>query len=333
MMDSDANLSRLLQAFFTERLISQRQVSPHTLASYRDAFCLLLRFIEQQTQKAPAALSLQDLDASLIGAFLNHLEQERHNGPRTRNARLAAVHSFFRYVALQEPGYSALIQRVLAIPAKRYERTPIEFLTRPEIEALLAAPDVTTWLGRRDRTLLLLAVQTGLRVSELTGLCCQDVELGRGAHVRCLGKGRKTRATPLRKDTVVALKEWLRERRGQPSEVLFPSLRGGSLSRDSIAYLVTKHVATASQHCPSLQNKHVSPHTLRHAAAMDLLHHGVDRTVIALWLGHESIETTQIYLHASLEIKEQALQKTAPVNGTPGRYRPDDQLLAFLKGL
>jgi site-specific recombinase XerD len=333
MMTPDANLSPLLQTFFTERLMRQRQVSPHTLASYRDAFCLLLRFIEQQTRKAPAALSLQDLDAPMLGAFLDHLEQERHNGPRTRNARLAAVHSFFQYVALQEPGYSALIQRVLAIPTKRYERKPIEFLTPPEIDALVGAPDVTTWLGRRDRTVLLLAVQTGLRVSELTGLRCQDLELGRGAHVRCLGKGRKTRCTPLRRDVVVALKEWLRERQGQPTDVLFPSLRGGPLSRDSIEYLVAKHVATASLHCPSLTHKQVTPHSLRHTAAMELLHHGVDRTVIALWLGHEKVETTQIYLHASLEIKEQALEKTAPVNGTPGRYRPDDELLAFLKGL
>lgn len=333
MMTPEANLSRLLQAFFTERLMRQRQVSPHTLASYRDAFCLLLRFIEQQTQKAPAVLSLQDLDAPMLGAFLNHLEQDRHNGPRTRNTRLAAVHSFFRYVALQEPGYSALIQRVLAIPTKRYERKPIEFLTPPEIDALVGAPDVATWLGRRDRTVLLLAVQTGLRVSELTGLRCQDIELGRGAHVRCLGKGRKTRCTPLRRDVVEALKEWLRERQGQPTEVLFPSLRGGPLSRDSIEYLVTKHVATASQQCPSLHHKQVAPHTLRHTAAMELLHHGVDRTVIALWLGHEKVETTQIYLHASLELKEQALEKTASVNGTVGRYRPDDALLAFLKSL
>lgn len=332
-MNPEANVSRLLQAFFTERLMGQRQVSPHTLVSYRDAFCLLLRFIEQQTQKAPAVLSLHDLDAPLIAAFLNHLEQDRHNSPRTRNARLAAVHSFFQYVALQEPGYSALIQRVLAIPAKRYERAPIEFLTRPEIDALVAAPDVTTWLGRRDRTLLLVAVQTGLRVSELIGLCGQDIELGRGAHVRCLGKGRKTRCTPLRQDAVMALKEWLRERQAQPTDVVFPSLRGGPLSHDSVEYLVKKHVASARQRCPSLQNKKVSPHTLRHAAAMELLHHGVDRAVIALWLGHESIETTQIYLHASLELKEKALEKTAPVNGIPGRYRPDDELLAFLKSL
>lgn len=333
MINTNANVSRLLQAFFTERLISQRQASPHTLASYRDTFCLLRRFMEHQTHKAPSSLALQDLDAPVIGAFLDHLEQQRHNGPRSRNTRLAAVHSFFRYAALHEPSYSALIQRVLAIPTKRYERTSIEFLTRDEIEALVAAPDLTTWLGRRDRTLLLLAVQTGLRVSELIGLRCQDIELSHGAHVRCLGKGRKARATPLRKEAVVALKDWVGERQAQPTEALFPSLRGGPLSRDSVEHLVAKHVATAARHCPSLQHKRVSPHTLRHAAAMELLQHGVDRAVIALWLGHESVETTQISLHASLELKEKALEKTVPLNVSPGRYRPDDQLLAFLKNL
>ncbi len=332
-MNTDAKLARLLEAFFTERLMGQRQVSPHTLASYRDTFCLLLRFIERRTQKAPATLSLQDLDAPLIGAFLDHLEQDRGNGPRTRNARLAAVHSFFRYAALHEPGDSALIQRVLAIPAKRYEAAPIAFLTRTESEALVAAPDLTTWLGRRDRTLLLLVLQTGLRVSELTGLRCQDIVLGRGAHVRCLGKGRKARCTPLRKDAVKALRQWLQERHGQPTDPLFPSLRGGPLSCDSVAYLVAKHAATARQHCSSLNDKRVAPHVLRHSAAMDLLQHGVDCAVIALWLGHESIETTQIYLHACLEMKEQALEKTTPMDVPPGRYRPDDELLAFLKNL
>lgn len=332
-MTTDANLPRLLQAFFTERLIGQRQASPHTLASYRDAFCLLLRFIERRIQKTPAALALADLDAPLIGAFLDHLEHERNNGPRSRNARLAAVHAFFRYVALLEPGSSALIQRVLAIPAKRYERTLIEFLSRAQIEALVAAPDPTTWLGQRDRTLLLLALQTGLRVSELIGLRCQDVVLGRGAHVRCLGKGRRARCTPRRKDAVAVVPAWLHERHGQPTEPLFPSQRGGPLSRDSVEHRVEKHVATARQHRASLNHKQVSPQVLRHSAAMDLLQHGVDRAVIALWLGHESVETTQIYLHASLEIKEQALEKTAPMNVPPGRYRPDDELLAFLKSL
>ena len=332
-MSTQANLARLLQAFFTDRLMRQRQASPHTIASYRDTFCLLLRFVQQRTNKAPASLALPDLDAPLIGAFLDYLERERGNSARSRNVRLAAIHSFFRYVALYEPVYSALSQRILTIPSKRYERTPIEFLTRPEIEALLAAPDLHTWLGRRDRTLLLLAVQTGLRVSELIALRCQDLVLGHGAHVRCLGKGRKARCTPLRKDAVVGLRQWVCERQGAPTDPLFPNQRGGSLSRDSIEHLVAKHVASACRSCSSLNHKHVTPHVLRHSAAMDLLQHGVDHAVIALWLGHESVETTQIYLHASLEIKEQALEKTTPANIPLGRYRPDDALLAFLNSL
>ena len=333
MNTNDANIPRLLQAFFTDRLMRQRQVSPHTIASYRDTFCLLLRFVQKHTRKAPATLSLHDLDAPLIGAFLDHLERERGISPRSRNVRLAAVHSFFRYVALHEPASSAQCQRILAIPGKRYARAPLEFLTRAEIEALLAAPDLTTWFGRRDRTLLLLAVQTGLRVSELIGLRCHDVALGPGAHVRCLGKGRKTRCTPLRRDAVVALRQWLRERQGQPTDPLFPSQRGGPLSRDSVEHLLHKHAAQAARHCPSLMRKTVTPHVLRHSTAMELLQHGVDCAVIALWLGHESLETTQAYLHASLEIKERALEKTSPLGLPPSRYRPDDRLLAFLISL
>jgi len=332
-MTAAANVAPLLQAFFTDRLMAQRQASPHTIASYRDAFCLLLRFIQQRSGKAPSELSLQDMDAPTIGAFLEHLEHGRSNRPRSRNVRLAAVHAFFRYVALHEPDYSALAQRVLAIPTKRYERPVIEFLTQAEIKALLNAPDQVTWFGRRDRTLLLLVAQTGLRVSELIGLRCQDVVLGHGAHVHCLGKGRKDRCTPLRKETVKALHAWLHERQGEPRDPLFPSQRGGALSRDSVAHIVHKHVATAARQCPSLQHKRVSPHVLRHSAAMDLLQHGVDSAVIALWLGHESVETTQIYLHANLEIKEKALEKTSATNIAIGRYHPDDDLLSFLSNL
>lgn len=332
-MITEANVAPLLQTFFTERLLAQRQASPHTIASYRDAFCLLLRFIQQRAGKAPSSLSLQDMDAPTIGAFLEYLEHERSNTPRTRNARLAAVHAFFRYVALREPAHGALAQRVLAIPSKRYERPLIDFLSHSETEALLAAPDQSTWFGRRDRALLLLTTQTGLRVSELIGLRCQDIVLDHGAHVRCLGKGRKNRCTPLRKETVKTLREWLRERRGEPCDPLFPSQRGGPLSRDSIEHIVHKHVTVASQQCASLQHKHVTPHVLRHTTAMELLQHGVDSAVIALWLGHESIETTQIYLHANLEMKEKALAKTTPANVPLGRYRPDDQLLTFLDSL
>jgi site-specific recombinase XerD len=332
-MNCEANLPRLLEGFFTERLMHQRQASPHTIASYRDTFSLLLRFVQEQTNKAPSTLSLQDLDAPVVGAFLAHLEKERGNSPRTRNTRLAAVHAFFGYAALYEPGLSALVQRVLAIPSKRFEHKVIAFLTHDEIEALVAAPDTDTWLGRRDRTLLLLTVQTGLRVSELIGLCCQDVVLGHGAHVRCLGKGRKARCTPLREDAVTALSAWLEEHRDQPADPLFPNRGGGPLSHDSIEHLVGKYATVARQRCPSLEKKHITPHVLRHSAAMELLQHGVDRAVIALWLGHESVETTQIYLHADMKMKELALAKTTNVDVPPGRYHPDDELLAFLKGL
>jgi site-specific recombinase XerD len=332
-MTTGANVPPLLQAFFTGRLMAQRQASPHTIASYRDTFRLLLRFIQRRFGKVPSSLSLQDMDAPTIGAFLEYLEHDRGNSPRSRNVRLAAVHAFFHYVALYEPDHSALAQRVLAIPTKRYERPLISFLTRAEIEALLNAPDQNTWLGRRDRTLLLVAVQTGLRVSELIGLRCEDIVLGHGAHVHCLGKGRKARCTPLRKEVVKALRGWLRESQGEPCDPLFPSQRGGALSRDSVAHIVYKYVAIASQHCHSLKHKRVSPHVLRHSAAMDLLQHGVDSAVIALWLGHESVETTQIYLHANLEMKEKALEKTSPANVPIGRYRPDDELLAFLDSL
>jgi len=328
-----ATLPALLQSFFTERLLAQRRASSHTVASYRDCFRLLLSFAAQHLGKVPSDLMLDELDAPFISRFLEHLETERGNSVRTRNVRLAAIHSFFRYVALSEPAHALHCQRVLAIPSKRHERKPISFLEEAEVDALLAAPELTTWAGRRDRTLLLLAVQTGLRVSELIGLRCEDVTLGTGAHVHCLGKGRKHRSTPLRKDAVSALNAWFKERRGAPEEPVFPSMRGGPLSRDAVERLVARHAVTAQQSCPSIKRKRVTPHTLRHSTAMDLLHHGVDRSVIALWLGHESVETTQIYLHADLRLKEKALSRTTPRGANPGRYRPNDELLAFLEGL
>jgi len=323
----------LLQAFFTDRLMRQRQASPHTIASYRDTFRMLLAFAEQHLKKAPSTLCLENLDTPFIGAFLDHLEKGRGNNARSRNVRLGALHSFFRYVALHDPVHGALAQRVLAIPAKRYHRRQIQFLTRPEIDALMAAPDQATWAGRRDRTLLLVAVQTGLRLSELTGLRCEDVILGTGAHLRCTGKGRKERCTPLRRETTAALRAWLAERKGQPGDPVFPSERGRILSSDGVEYILAKHMVTARQRCPSLEKKRITPHVLRHTAAMELLQNGVDRSVIALWLGHESMETTQVYLHADLELKEKALAKTAPLGIRIRRYRPDDKLLAFLKSL
>jgi integrase/recombinase XerD len=328
-----ANLPRLLEAFFTDRLVRQRQASPHTIAGYRDTFRLLLGFAQQRLKKEPSAFGLEDLDAPLVVAFLEHLEKVRGNSARTRNVRLAAIHSFFQYAALHEPGYSALIQRVLAIPSKRYDRNLVGFLTRPEIDVLLSIPDRSCWGGRRDYVLLLLAVQTGLRVSELIGLRPQDVVLGTGAHVRCEGKGRKERCTPLRKEAIGALRGWLRECSADPAGPLFPNARGGRLSRDGIQYLVAKYVVVARQRCPALRKKRVSPHVLRHSLAMDLLDHGVDRSVIALWLGHESTETTQVYITANLKLKEKALAKVTPMKARAGRFRPGDRLMAFLKGL
>jgi len=328
-----STLAPTMQGFFTERMLTQRRASPNTVASYRDTFRLLLGFAQQRTGKTPSRLALEDLDAVLIGAFLDHLEVERHNSVRTRNNRLAAVHSLFAYAALHHPEHAALIQRVLAIPAKRTQRQLVSFLTRDEVDALLAAPDRDTWIGRRDHALLLVAVQTGLRVTELTTLTCTDVHLGTGAHVRCHGKGRKERITPLTTQACGVLRIWLAELHGGPHDPLFPSRRRGPLSRDAVALLVAKHAGTAASRRPSLAAKTVSPHVLRHTCAMSLLAVGVDISVIALWLGHEGIETTQIYLHADLATKERALARTAPANTKPGRYRAPDSLLAFLEAL
>lgn len=332
-MKPAADFPRLLTAFFTDRLMQQRQASPCTIASYRDTFRLLVHYALRELQKAPATLHLADLDAEFLGAFLTHLETERGNTARSRNTRLAAIRSFFGYVAVQEPQHAAQAQRVLAMPSKRYARRPVDFLDRDEIEALLAAPNTETRPGRRDRTLLLVALQTGLRASELIHLCCADVQLGPGAHVRCEGKGRKQRCTPLRQDAATALRAWLDERQGEPDSPVFPNQRGGALSHDGLAYLLGKHLAVARQACPSLQDKRVTPHVLRHTAAMELLQNGVDRAVIALWLGHESVETTYLYLHADLKLKETALAKTTPTQGTPDRYRPGDEVLTFLNSL
>jgi len=281
-----ASFPALLEAFFIERLLRQRRASPHTIAGYRDAFRLLLRFASTQLGKAPSKLSVEDLDVPFLGEFLEHLETERGNSARTRNVRLTAIHSFFRYVALSEPAHSALCQRVLAIPSKRHEKKQIEYLTRPEVEAVLAAPNTTTWTGRRDRTLLLVAIQTGLRVSEMIGLSRRDVVMGAGAHLRCEGKGRKERCTPLLDEAVAMLAAWLKECPEGVAEPVFPSIRGGPLSRDGVERIVARHTATARKVCPSLRKKRVSPHVLRHTAAMELLRSGVDRSVIALWLGH-----------------------------------------------
>ena len=326
-------LAPTMESFFLERLGRQRRASPHTIAAYRDTFRLLVDFAQTRTGTAPCNLDLADLDAPLVAAFLDHLEQDRHNSVRTRNARLAAIHSLFRYAALRHPEHADLIARVLAIPTKKHDRALVSFLTSTETDAVLAAPDRTRWLGRRDHALLLVATQTGLRVSELVGLRSDDVHLGPGAHLDCHGKGRKQRITPLTTNTVKVLRSWLAERQGGPGDPLFPTTRGGPLSTDAVAKLVTKHAAHAALTYPPLAAKNVTPHTLRHTAAMALLHAGVDITVIALWLGHEQIETTGIYLHADLTIKERALARIAPRDTPPGRYRAPDTLIAFLEAL
>ncbi len=326
-------LAPTLQTFFTNRLARQRHASPETVATYRDALRLLVCFASQRVRKQPSQLDLADLDAALIADFLDHLEHQRANSVRTRNARLAAVHSLFRYAALRHPEHADLIQRVLAIPPKRFDRALVSFLTRPEVDALLVSPDRTTWTGRRDHALLLLAIQTGLRASELIGLTCVDVHLGSGSHVSCRGKGRKDRITPLLAGTAATLKVWLAERAGQPADPVFPTRQGRPLSRDAVERRLAKYVALAAANCPSLRTKRISAHVLRHTAAMQLLHAGVDTSVIALWLGHEHVATTQIYLHADLSLKERALARTRPVATKPGRFRPSDSLLAFLESL
>ena len=329
-----SNLAPLLETFFINRLIQQRQASPNTIASYRDTFRLLLRFVQQQLGKTPSRLLLADLQAPVVTAFLDSLETERKNAPRSRNARLSAIRSFFHYAATEAPEHSALIQRVLAIPQKRFDRKTVQFLTRQETDALLAAPERSSWIGRRDHALLLLAEQTGLRVSEITHLRRADLELeGPGAHVRCMGKGRKERVTPLRKETCAVLRAWLSEQPAQPTEPLFPSSRGGFMSRDAVEKRLHKHAATGAASCPSLTNKPLHPHLLRHTRAVRMLEAGIDSAVIALWLGHESVETTHVYLAVDLAAKQRALARTAPSPAAARRYRPPDRLLAFLNAL
>lgn len=333
-MKSVPNFAILLERFFTERLMKQRLASPHTIRSYRDTFHLLLQFTHQRLNKQPTQLEFTEIDAPLICAFLDDMETTRGITSRSRNVRLAAIRSFFRYVAFEAPAQSAQIQRVLAIPSKRHTRRLVTFLTQPEVTALLSVQNQRTWSGRRDHALILVAVQTGLRLSELTGLQRNDIVLtAAGAHVRVIGKGRKERCTPLTKKTVAVLKAWLQEPARAGAATVFPNARGGRLSRDGVQYILSTHITHASETCPSLKEKRVTTHSLRHTAAMTLLQAGVDRAMIALWLGHESVETTQMYLHADLALKEKLLANACMPEGTPGCYQPDDKLLAFLRSL
>jgi site-specific recombinase XerD len=332
-MNTHASLAPLLERFFTQRLMQQRQASPHTIGSYRDTFRQFLKFAEKRLHKPPSRLNFEEIDMPLIVAFLDDLENSQGVSVRSRNLRLTAIHSFFRYAAFEMPDHSAQIQRVLAIPSKRFTRTLVNFLTRPEVDALLAAPDQSTWSGRRDHAFLLVAVQTGLRLSEMTGLKREDLIFGTGAHLRVIGKGRKERCTPFTKPTIAVLNSWLNEPQRGHHGILFPSARGERLSVHGVQYILTKHRIAASRVCSSLCNKRVTVHRLRHTMAMDLLQAGVDRSVIALWLGYESVETTQIYLEATLTMKEDVLARTSPHDGRSGRYQPGDQLLGFLNSL
>jgi site-specific recombinase XerD len=326
-------LAPTVQAFFTQRLIKERNASPHTIAAYRDTIRLLLRFAATRCGQEPSMLDIADLDADTVAAFLDHLQTDRGNSARTRNARLAAIHSLYRYAALRHPEHAQDIQRVLSIPPKRTDRALVTFLDQHEIDALLAAPDRTTWTGRRDHALLMLAIQTGLRATELTTLNIADIQLAGAAHVTCEGKGRKQRITPLTRTTSAVLRVWLAERAGHLDDPLFPTIRGRRLTRDALERRLKVHIAHAAADRPALKDKGITLHSLRHTAAMQLLHAGIDSTVIALWLGHERVETTQIYLHADLALKEKALARTKPPDAKPGRYRPPDTLLAFLEAL
>jgi integrase/recombinase XerD len=327
------DFSPLCQSFFSKRLITQRQASPHTISAYAQTFRLLTTFAQKQLGTPPSQLSLLQLDAPFLAEFLADLESNRSNSARSRNARLASLRAFYHYAALEAPQHAGLIQRVLAIPYKRLTRRLVSYLTRPEVEAVLGSIDKSTWVGRRNHAMLLLAVQTGLRLSEITGLRQKDVMLGHGAYVRCEGKGRKERCTPLAKPTVDVLKAWTKEQGRDESCFLFPSNNGGRLSADAVQHALAIHVTAAQHKCPSLTKKRVTPHVLRHTAAMELLQAGVDRALIAIWLGHESLDTTQIYLDADLQLKKTVLDKITPIQNRPGKYRPDDKLLSYLKGL
>jgi site-specific recombinase XerD len=326
-------LAPVLESFFSERLQRLRRASPCTIAAYRDALRLLLGFAKTHLGKEPSALLLADVDVPLVSTFLDYLEKERGNSVRTRNARLAAIHSLFRFAAVREPAHAWLIQRVLAIPQKRFDRHLVTFLSRSEVDALLDAPDTETRLGRRDRVLLLFAVQTGFRLSEITALRVDDLVLGTGAHARCNGKGRKERCTPLARATARALRAWITECGAKGPGLVFGTRRGTRLSHDAVQRLLAKYLRLAGARCVTLRRKHVTPHVLRHTTAVHLLEAGVDRSVIALWLGHEQAETTQIYLDADLAMKERVLARTAPPRVGTSRFRPKDSLLAFLEGL
>jgi len=327
------NFSVLIQAFFTDYLISQRRASEHTIASYRDTFCLFLKFLRKHFKKDPSTIKIENITVDIIKEFLSDLEKNRNICVRSRNQRLAAIHSCFRYAAYIYPELSNLIQQILSIPHKKHDYPVVQYLTSSEIDALLATPDRTTWLGRRDYALILLAIRTGLRVSEIINLHWHDITLGPVSHVHCVGKGRKERVTPITKNTAAILKLWLDENKSQNESLVFTSARKGKLSIDGFSYILRKYINLASDSCVTLKRKRISPHSLRHTAAMQLLEAGVDTMIIAIWLGHESIESTQVYIKADLKMKENALSKTKDPKIKSLRYKPTDSLMKFLKSL
>jgi len=327
------NFSVLLQRFFSDYLISQRQASGHTISSYRDTFCLFLKFLQRHLKKDPSTIEIENITVDIIKEFLKDLEKNRNISIRSRNQRLAAIHSCFRYAAFLYPEQSNLIQQILAIPHKKHDYPVVQFLSSNEINELLAAPDRTTWLGRRDYTLILLAIRTGMRVSELINLRWNDITIGSSSHVHCVGKGRKERVTPITKNTASVLKSWFNENKSTNENLVFINTRKGKLSRDGFRYILKKYIRQVSDNCVTLKRKCISPHSLRHTAAMQLLEAGVDTMIIAIWLGHESIESTQIYIKADLKMKENALNKTKDPKIKSLRYKPNDSLMKFLKSL
>ena len=322
-----------VQAFFAEYLCQQRRLSPQTIISCRDTFRLLLTFLRDQTGVEPSAVRMADIDAPVVLRFLNYLEQDRGNSVRSRNIRLSAIRSFFRLVSLRDPDSLGIVTRVLAIPNKREDQKLIGYLTRPEIQALVVAPDQSKWVGRRDHALLLTLYNSGARVSEITMLKRDQAYFGDSTFLQLFGKGRKERTIPLWAETVQVLRAWFQELGEHTPNIAFPSVRGKSLSRDGVDYLLKRAVQRAVVDCPSLTTKKISPHIIRHTTAMHLLQAGVDIATIALWLGHESIETTHVYLQADLAMKEEALGKLDPIEGGWQRFQAEDPLLAFLASL
>lgn len=326
-------LATQLQTYFSVFARTQRDLSEHTIAAYRDTWRMLIMFVSDKTTTRPERIGFDHINANNVTAFLDYLEHERGNSVATRNARLSAIRAVLTHAIPAQLEHTATISRVLAIPPKRHSKPMLEFLTAEESDELIAAPDRTRWSGRRDHALLVLAIQTGLRISELRSLTCADIHLGTGANVTCTGKGRRKRATPLTSTTVAVMAVYLAERQSRPGDALFCGPSGQQLSRDALEHRLQAHAAAAAAKCSSLADKHVTMHTLRHTAAMNLLGAGVDISVIALWLGHQRTQSTDAYLHADMRIKQAAIDRTRPADTKPGTYRPDPDILAWLAAL